>query len=32
MDANKYMTQEALQHITNNVAYIPMNMDKEIEQ
>jgi len=30
MDANKYMTQEeAIQHITSHVAYIPMNMDKE---
>jgi len=31
IDANKYMTQEqALSHITSLVAYIPMNMDKEL--
>lgn len=31
IDANKYMTQEdAIQHITSHVAYVPMNMDKEM--
>jgi DNA-directed RNA polymerase II subunit RPB2 len=31
IDANKYMTQEdALRHITSFVAYMPMNMDKEM--
>ena len=30
IDANKYTTQEdALKHITSNVAYMPLNMDKE---
>ena len=30
IEANKYMTQEdALRHITSNVAFTPMNMDKE---
>ena len=31
IDANKYITQEdALKHITSFVAYMPMNMDKEM--
>ena len=30
LDANKYITEEdALQYITNNVMYTPLNMDKE---
>jgi DNA-directed RNA polymerase beta subunit len=33
VEANKYITQEvAIRHITSNVAYTPMNMDRETGQ